>query len=72
MCVAVMVVVVTDIMRQSEEIMKRHYAVQINHPVRGISVIGVYSDLDDAWEVARQLDWAQVVIYIDGEDYEAR
>lgn len=41
---------------------KMHYVVQVNHPVHGIRVVGVYSDLDDAVVIAKSIDWSQIVI----------
>lgn len=44
--------------------MKKHYLVQINGP-DGIRPLACFSDIDAAYAFARNIDWAQVVIFME-------
>lgn len=43
---------------------KVHYLVQINSPA-GIRPLACFSDYDTAFAMAKDIDWAQVVIYME-------
>lgn len=46
---------------------KHHYVVRVVAPVGPSRDLAVFDDYDSAYNFARDIDWAQIVIFISGE-----